>query len=443
MTESARPCDKMRDVRITLNYTEMAEGSVLIECGRTKVICTASVEESVPAFLKGKGTGWLTAEYAMLPGSTPQRKQRDGIKKDGRSVEIQRLIGRSLRAACDLNRLGPRTVYIDCDVIQADGGTRTASITGGFLALCLAVDRLMKDGRLPESSIVRQAAAVSVGVVDGKCMLDLDYAGDSRAQVDMNVVMTRSARGDMSYVEVQGTGERKCYSREELNRLLELAENGIQELMRLQREALGDIAGIIGMKPKLVLASNNFGKLRELRAMLKDYFDVCSMRELGITSEVEETEDTFEGNALLKARALMEASGLAALADDSGLCVDALGGRPGVHSARYCGVHGDDEANNRLLLEELRDTPFPRRAHYGAAIVLCRPGREPLIAHGVCSGQILDAYRGDGGFGYDPLFLSDDLGVTFAEADPEEKNRVSHRARAIRSLMEMLEAEND
>lgn len=438
-----RELNEMRRVRIIPDYTEMATGSVLIECGRTRVICTASVQEGVPPFLKGKGSGWLTAEYAMLPGATPQRKARDGVKKDGRSVEIQRLIGRSLRAACDLNRLGERTVYIDCDVIQADGGTRTASITGAFAALCLAVDHLMAEGVLKDSPIIRQVAAVSVGIVDNQCTLDLEYAQDSRAQVDMNVVMTRDGRGEMGFVEVQGTGERKCYSRKELDTLLALGEKGVLELMDNQIQALGERAHVICKKPKLVLASNNFGKLRELKTLLGERFDVCSMREMGINMDVEENGETFEENALIKARALMEVCGCATLADDSGLCVDQLGGRPGVHSARYCGVHGDDEANNQLLLKELADKPVPHNAHYGAAVALCRPGREPVIVYGRCEGEIIDQYRGQGGFGYDPLFLSKDLGVTFAEASAEDKNRVSHRAKAIGMLLEKLEQEDD
>ena len=229
--ENVRKPDEKRLVRIIPDYTEMAAGSVLIECGRTRVICTASIQEGVPPFLKGKGQGWLTAEYAMLPGATPERKARDGIKKDGRSVEIQRLIGRSLRAACDLGMLGERTVYIDCDVIQADGGTRTASITGGFVALCLAVDKLLKAGKIADSPIIRQVAAISVGVVDGTCTLDLEYAQDSRAEVDMNVVMTKNRKGETGFVEVQGTGEHKCYSRTELNQLIDLAEKGVSELM--------------------------------------------------------------------------------------------------------------------------------------------------------------------------------------------------------------------
>ena len=436
-----RAPDELRMVRILPDYTEMAAGSVLICCGRTRVICTASVQEGVPSFLRGKGKGWLTAEYAMLPGSTPQRKQRDGVKKDGRGVEIQRLIGRSLRAACDLCRLGERTVYIDCDVIQADGGTRTAAITGAFAALCIAVDRLIEQGTLVDSPIIRQVAAVSVGVIDDVCTLDLEYAQDSRAQVDMNIVMTRDGRGNLGFVEVQGTGEGRSYTRAELDRLLALGEKGCLELMDAQREALGSRAGVICQKPRLVLASNNFGKLRELRQLLGDRFDVRSMRELGVETDVEETGETFEENALIKAKALMDICHCATLADDSGLCVDQLDGRPGVHSARYCGVHGDDEANNRLLLKELADKPTPHKAHYGAAVALCRPGREPVIVYGRCEGEIIGEYRGEGGFGYDPLFLSDDLGVTFAEAEPEAKNGVSHRARAIRKLIEALEGE--
>ena len=437
-----RDPDELRMVRILPDYTEMATGSVLICCGRTKVICTASVQDGVPAFLKGKGKGWLTAEYAMLPGSTPQRKARDGVKKDGRGVEIQRLIGRSLRAACDLTRLGERTVYIDCDVIQADGGTRTASITGAFAALCIAVDRLLEEGKLVDSPIIRQVAAVSVGVIDDVCTLDLEYAQDSRAQVDMNIVMTRDAKGELGYVEVQGTGEGRSYSRAELDQLLALGEKGCLSLMQAQLDALGSRASVICKKPKLALASNNFGKLRELKQLLGDRYDVYSMRELGVEMDVEENGETFEENALIKAKALMERLGCATLADDSGLCVDQLGGRPGVHSARYCGVHGDDEANNQLLLKELSDKPEPHKAHYGAAVALCRPGREPVTVYGRCDGQIIGEYRGTGGFGYDPLFLSDDLGMTFAEADAGAKNGVSHRARAIRKLIEALERED-
>ena len=201
-----RASSELRELKIFPGFTEMAAGSALVCAGKTRVLCTASVQEGVPPFLRDTGRGWLTAEYAMLPGSTPQRKARDGVKKDGRGVEIGRLIGRSLRAACDLTRLGERTIYIDCDVLQADGGTRTAAVTGGFVALCLAVQKLLDEGRIVDSPVVRQVAAVSVGIVKGVPTLDLDYALDSHAEADVNVVMTRQ-HGEMAYAEVQGTGE--------------------------------------------------------------------------------------------------------------------------------------------------------------------------------------------------------------------------------------------
>ena len=435
-----RALDQLRPVFITPDYTEMAAGSVLIECGRTKVICTASVEEGVPPFLKGKGQGWLTAEYSMLPGSTDRRKSREFLKRDGRSVEIQRLIGRSLRACCDLSRLGERTVYIDCDVIQADGGTRTASITGSFVALCLAVDKLMREGKMMDSPVVRQLAAVSCGVVDESTLLDLEYVEDSRAQVDMNLVMTRdNATGEMEYVEIQGTGEGRTLHKSELGTLLALGEKGIGELMDRQLEALDEAANVIARKPKLVMASGNFGKLREMRLLLGDRFDVVSMKELGLDPDIDENGATFEENALIKANALLKLTGCACIADDSGLEVDALNGRPGVHSARYCGVHGDDEANNQLLLKELENVPDDKRtARYACAMALVRPSHEPIVARGECEGRILREYRGEGGFGYDPLFLSADFDKTFAEATMDEKNAVSHRARAIKNLLKLL-----
>ena len=435
-----RKYDQLRPVFITPNYTEMCAGSALIECGRTRVLCTASVEEGVPPFLRGTGKGWLTAEYAMLPGSTPQRKSREFLKRDGRSVEIQRLIGRSLRACCDLTRLGERTVYIDCDVLQADGGTRTASITGGFVALCLAVNRLLKEGKLIDSPVVKHLAAVSCGVVDDTPLLDLEYEEDHVAQADCNLVMTRDVgTGEVEFVEVQMTGEGRTIRRSEFDTLLALGEKGIRELMEAQTDALSDAADVIGKKPRLVMASGNFGKLREMRILLGDRFDVVSMKELGLNPDIDENGETFEENALIKAKALLALTGCATIADDSGLEVDALGGRPGVYSARYSGVHGDDEANNDKLLEELRDVPDERRtARYACAMALCRPGHEPVVARGECEGVILRERRGQGGFGYDPLFLSADFGKTFAEASMEEKNSVSHRARAIENLLKKL-----
>lgn len=236
MRPSQRAADALRTVRLTRHYTKHAEGSVLIECGDTKVICTASVEESVPSFLKGKGQGWVTAEYGMLPRSTGSRMRREAAsgKQSGRTQEIQRLIGRSLRAVVDLQKLGERQILIDCDVIQADGGTRTASITGAFVALADAVAGLIAAGKLAESPLRDHVAAISVGVVAGQPVLDLDYVEDSGCETDMNVVMT----GDGRFIEVQGTAEGAPFSRDEMNALMALAEKGITELVSLQKQAL-------------------------------------------------------------------------------------------------------------------------------------------------------------------------------------------------------------
>ncbi|WP_457678082.1 ribonuclease PH [Thermovibrio sp.] len=230
-SDGRRP-DQLREVKITLDYIKYAEGSCLIEFGDTKVICTASVEEKVPPFLKGSGQGWITAEYSMLPRATAQRSVREAAKGKltGRTQEIQRLIGRALRSGVELTALGEITVWIDCDVIQADGGTRTASITGAFVALYRALERI---GKL--SAVKDFIAAVSVGIVNGVPLLDLTYEEDSIAEVDMNVVM--NDKGE--FAEIQGTGEGKAFSKNELNSLLELAEEGIRELIEKQKEVLG------------------------------------------------------------------------------------------------------------------------------------------------------------------------------------------------------------
>jgi len=226
----------LREIRITRRYTKHAEGSVLIECGDTKVICTASVEERVPPHKKGSGEGWVTAEYGMLPRSTHERMGREAArgKQSGRTQEIQRLIGRSLRAVVDLGKLGERTIQVDCDVIQADGGTRTASITGAFVALHDAVSGLMQKGLVQENPLKEFIAAISVGIYEGVPVLDLDYAEDSACDTDMNVVML----GNGHFVEVQGTAEGHAFSRAEMDELLELAKAGIAQLIDKQRAAL-------------------------------------------------------------------------------------------------------------------------------------------------------------------------------------------------------------
>jgi len=230
-----RLLNELRKIKVTKDYTKHAEGACLIEFGETKVICTASVEEGVPPFLKNTGTGWVTAEYGMLPRSCTTRMRRDKAANSGRTQEIQRLIGRSLRGVMNLSKLGERTVKIDCDVIQADGGTRTAAITGGFIALVLALKKIKKEGHIDSVPVKDYVAAISVGVYEGNPLLDLNYLEDSNADMDMNVVMV----GKGKFIEVQGTAEGSPFSKNEMDKLLDLAKKGITELVAIQKKCVG------------------------------------------------------------------------------------------------------------------------------------------------------------------------------------------------------------
>ncbi|WP_077369668.1 ribonuclease PH [Anaerosalibacter sp. Marseille-P3206] len=241
-----RQYDELRKINITRNYLKHPDGSVLMEMGETKVICTAMIDDRIPPFLKGSNTGWITSEYSMLPGSTINRKVRDSSrgKVEGRSQEIQRLIGRSLRSVVDLSVIGERTIWIDCDVIQADGGTRTASITGAFVALIDALNKLYTRGDIPYIPVSNFISAVSVGIVGGVPILDLCYEEDYKAEVDMNIVMTDNGR----FVEIQGTGEESTFSLEELNKLISLAQSGNEKIISIQKETLGEIGELVGRK---------------------------------------------------------------------------------------------------------------------------------------------------------------------------------------------------
>jgi ribonuclease PH len=235
-----RAYDQLRSVKITPGFTKYAEGSVLIEMGETRVICTASADDRVPLFKRGRGEGWVTAEYAMLPRATETRTQRDAGRNQisGRTQEIQRLIGRSLRAVVEHNRMGERTIYLDCDVIQADGGTRTASITGAFVALVLALRKLYGDGKIAAPiPVTDYVAAISVGMIGGELLLDLDYSEDSRAEVDMNVVQTGAGK----YIEIQGTAESRPFTDSQMQAMTAMASKGIQELVAAQRAVLGEL----------------------------------------------------------------------------------------------------------------------------------------------------------------------------------------------------------
>ena len=414
------------------NFMETADGSCLISTGKTRVICTASVEEGVPPFLRNTGRGWVTAEYAMLPASTGRRKQRDGIKKDGRSVEIQRLIGRSLRQAVDMNKLGERTITLDCDVLQADGGTRTASITGAYVALVLAVNKLMQNGLIEENPIIGQVAAISAGIVEDQPMLDLCYIEDSNAQTDMNLVMNQ--RGE--FIELQGTGEGRAFTNLELNSILDMGRAGVRSLMRAQRVALKGQGDWLLPARRLVVATGNAHKLKELGEIFGGMVELVSMKDAGFTGDIVEDGETFEANAAIKAETVARVTGLPALADDSGLSVDALGGAPGVYSARYAGDHGDDEANNDLLLKNMNGAE-DRTCRFVCAMALALPGEETRVVRGECVGELIHERSGKGGFGYDPLFMHPS-GKTFAEMTEKEKNAVSHRAVASEKMRDII-----
>ncbi len=432
----------LRKIKISKNFTKYAEGSVLIEFGDTVVLCNASIEEKVPPFLKNTGTGWISAEYSMLPRSTHQRKIRDSArgKIDGRTHEIQRLIGRALRSVVDMKVLGERTIWIDCDVLQADGGTRTASITGAFVALCDAMSKLYEKGAIKSFPINAFVSAVSVGIVKGKPVLDLCYEEDSGAQVDMNVVMTDKGE----FIEVQGTGEQHPFSKEHLMQLLDLAQQGNEQLMKIQRRAIGEeISSLISPRPKqeMIIASSNSHKIEEIGSILADFgIELLSLKDVGLEGlEIEETGSSFEENAIIKAKEIMKLTGKTAIADDSGLMVDVLGGRPGVYSARFSGEGATDEKNNDKLLGLLKGYDLDSRtAKFVSAIAVVYPDSRQYIAKGICKGLIGFEGKGDMGFGYDPLFTPDGIDKTFAQLTKEEKNKISHRAKSLEEMKKIL-----
>ena len=437
-----RKFDQIRDVKITRNFTKYAEGSVLIEMGETKVLCTASIEEKVPPFLRNTGTGWINAEYSMLPRSTQQRKVRDSSKGkiDGRSQEIQRLIGRAIRSVVDLDKLGERTIWVDCDVIQADGGTRTASITGAFVAVAEAIYKLYNDGIIKKMPIENFVSAISVGIVDDECLLDICYEEDSQAQVDMNIIMTDRCE----FVEVQGTGEERPFSRKDLNKLLELGEKGNKELIKIQRKALGEIADeILGMEygDDIVISTGNAHKLEEIGAILKDLnYNIHSLKDVNLADlEIEENGKTFEHNALIKARTVAKLTNMITIADDSGLEVDAIGKKPGIYSSRYAGENATDAENREKLLKALKNTPASHRGgRFVCCIAVVFPDGKEFVVRGTCEGTIGFEEKGGNGFGYDNLFIVDNYNKTFAELPPSIKNAISHRAKALELMKEEL-----
>ena len=439
MRHDNRKLNQIRQVEIETDYLIHPEGSVLVSFGQTKVIVSATIEDNVPPFLRGSETGWVTAEYSMLPRATNTRNRRESSKGKltGRTMEIQRLIGRSLRAVVDLEKLGERSIVVDCDVIQADGGTRTASITGAFVALQLAINTLLESKELTENPIKEHLAAISVGILpSGECVTDLDYIEDSSALVDMNLVMTESGR----MVEIQGTGEEATFSKEELNTLLSLGEESIKELITKQKASLQKVATELPMnlnKKEILIATRNQGKAKEFEEMFQaEGYSIKTLLDYPEIEDVEETGTTFEENARLKAETISKLVNSIVLADDSGLKVDALGGRPGVYSARYAGENKSDAANNAKLLHELYDVPKEKRtAQFHCTLVLAAPNKESLVVTGELAGEIGTIPRGENGFGYDPLFYVPKFDKTVAELTSEEKNKISHRGEAIKLLV--------
>ncbi|CAI3266623.1 ribonuclease PH [Enterococcus cecorum] len=437
MRHDGRQVNDLRKITIQTNVFKHPEGSVVISFGDTQVICSATIEESVPPFLRGSETGWVSAEYSMLPRATNTRNRRESSKGklSGRTMEIQRLIGRSLRAVVDLEKLGERSIIVDCDVIQADGGTRTASITGAFVALQLAINKLMQTGELSENPIKEHLAAISVGILeDDSYAVDLDYIEDSACQVDMNLVMTESGR----FVEIQGTGEEATFDGDQLNHLLHYGKEAIESLIAYQKEALyvQNTANDAVADKTIMIATGNMGKAKEFEKMFAEAgYQIKTMKDFPELPEVQETGQTFEENARLKAETIANILQCPVLADDSGLTVDALGGMPGIYSARFAGEQKSDASNNAKLLHELTDVADENRtAQFHCTLVFAAPQKESLVIEGIWNGRIARIPRGENGFGYDPLFIVDGLEKTSAELTPEEKNEISHRGQAMKKL---------
>ena len=381
---------ELRPAAIEPNFMRTATGSALISLGETRVICTASAQESVPRWLAGRGRGWVTAEYGMLPASTGERKQRDATRGrlDGRTVEIQRLIGRSLRGIVDFEALGERTIYLDCDVLQADGGTRCASITGAHVALSLACSRLRTEGLLESSPLAGSVAAVSCGMIDGTALLDLDYAEDSTAEVDANVVMT----GDGGLVEVQATAERTPLSRAHLDELLALAASGIEQLRGAQEQAIAqgatpsacadDRSRVAARDPQRAQAPRVRATARARRVRRVVARDAPRRPRAAAGGWGRRSPRTRSGRRAPPREMCARAS----IADDSGIAAAALGGLPGVRSARYAGEHASDRENLEKLM---REAPAGSALEYVCAIAYVDPA-EPVerVFEGRCGGRM-------------------------------------------------------
>ena len=421
-----RAPDELRPVTIEPGFVRTATGSALISCGGTRVICTASVQESVPRWLAGQGRGWMTAEYGMLPASTGERKQRDVAKgrPDGRTVEIQRLIGRSLRGIADLDALGERTIYVDCDVLEADGGTRCASITGGYVALALACQRLQDEGLLTKSPLTGSIAAVSCGVVDGIPLLDLDYPEDSSAEVDANVVMT----GEGGLVEVQATAERTPLSRAHLDELLALAQTGIEGL----RARAGSGAALSPVR--LAARDPQRAQAARVRAPAAGNPDRHPPRQRPHPRGDRRHVRRERADQGPQRRAGDPAAGLRRRLRHRGR--GAANGAP----ASAPPASPDRTPPTRRTSHKLHnEAPAGSRARYVCVIAYVTPKARNTSSRAASRARSRQTPAATKGFGYDPIFIADETpGRTMADLDDDAKDAISHRGHAARELLAWL-----
>ena len=435
MRHDGRAPGDLREVRIEPGFVSTASGSALMSMGGTRVICTASVAETVPRWMQGKGRGWVTAEYGMLPASTGERKQRDVSKgrPDGRTVEIQRLIGRALRGVVDFERLGERTVWIDCDVLEADGGTRCAAVTGGYVALELALAGSVGEGLLEALPLTESVAAVSCGVVEGQAVVDLDYPEDSTAEVDMNVVMT----GDGGLVEVQATGERTPLSRASLDELLGPGRRWHREPAPGPARRGGSPGRLRPPRrcawcwqPETSTSCASSGRCWPRTSCCH-----CLPRSSCRPRTGARSPRTRWSRRAPRPRPRSRPRWPMTRGSRRRRSAERLASAP----RGYAGEHATDEENLARLLREV-PAGGDTRVAYVCVLAFAGPAAEELVAEGRCQGRLTHEPRGDGGFGYDPAFVPDEPGDgrTMAELTQEEKDAISHRGRAARALGRLL-----
>lgn len=426
---------ELRNIQIKTNVFKYPEGSVVISFGDTEVICNATVQPQASK-QAASGQGWISVEYNQLPRATGKRQNRRSLA--AADENLAETIGKALRGVCDLSRLAEREIVIDCDVVQADGGTQSASLTGAFVALRLAVNRLLAQNELASDPIRENVAGVGVALLpDGTCVLDPDEYEEEQALVGMSLVMNEG--GD--FLSIQAFGADTSFSGNDLNELLHYGAVGIESLIASQKEALVDKTHEVPEKT-IVIATGNVGKAKEFAALFGAAgYEIKTLKDFPDLPDVAETGTTFEANARLKAETISQLIQQPVLADDSGLCVDALSGMPGVYSARFAGEQKSDAANNAKLLHELYDVPDEKRgAHFHCTLVFAAPQKDSLVVSTDWYGRIGRIPRGDYGFGYDPLFIPDGMEKTSAELLPTEKNHLSHRGQAMAKLQDQWQA---